>query len=138
MNFSDVHSRWGIVQNYGDVFRGDRMVILYDPGEFPALLPDKHGKLQFRNGGVPQEGDLTRHLSKLRAQVDELVPDHNFQGNCILHVVSSLGGSHFEYRSGNFLSVAFSLSGKSACLNILQSMSPLTMDAMGGGLSTQS
>ncbi|PNF39592.1 Hyaluronidase [Cryptotermes secundus] len=80
MNFSDVHSRWGIVQNHGDLFRGDRMVILYDPGEFPALLQDKRGNLQFRNGGVPQEGDLARHLSKLRAQVDELVPDHNFRG----------------------------------------------------------
>ena len=56
------------------------MVILYDPGEFPALLHDENGKLQFRNGGVPQEGNLTRHLSKLRAQIDELVPDHNFKG----------------------------------------------------------
>ena len=80
LDFSDVHTHWGIVQNSGDVFRGNHMVILYDPGEFPALLHDENGKLQFRNGGVPQEGNLTRHLSKLRAQIDELVPDHNFKG----------------------------------------------------------
>jgi hyaluronoglucosaminidase len=65
------------------------MVILYDPGEFPALLQDKDGNLQFRNGGVPQEGDLMRHLSKLRAQVDELVPDQNFRGNRILRALVS-------------------------------------------------
>jgi len=80
LDFSEVHTRWGIVQNSGDVFRGDNMVILYDPGEFPALLHDKHGQLKFRNGGVPQEGNLTRHLNKLKTQIDELVPDHNFKG----------------------------------------------------------
>jgi hyaluronoglucosaminidase len=68
------------MQNSGDVFRGEDVVILYDPGEFPALLHDKLGQLQFRNGGVPQEGNLTRHLSKLKAHIDELVPDHNFKG----------------------------------------------------------
>lgn len=80
MDFSEVWSHWGIVQNSGDVFRGEHVVILYDPGEFPALLRDKHGNLLYRNGGVPQEGNLERHLSKLRAQVDELVPNRNFQG----------------------------------------------------------
>jgi hyaluronoglucosaminidase len=80
MDFSEVHTHWGIVQNTRDVFRGDDMVILYDPGEFPALLHDKHGTLQFRNGGVPQQGNLTRHLTKLKTQIDELVPDHNFKG----------------------------------------------------------
>lgn len=91
MDFSDVSSRWGIVQNSGDMFRGERMVILYDPGEFPALLHDKHGNLLYRNGGVPQEGDLGRHLSKLRTQVDELVPDHNFQGEIPGHWLYFLG-----------------------------------------------
>jgi hyaluronoglucosaminidase len=90
MNFSDVYSRWGIEQNHGDEFRGDRMVILYDPGEFPALLQDKNGSLKLRNGGVPQEGDIMRHLSKLRVQVDELVPDNNFQGNNILCTLVSV------------------------------------------------
>jgi hyaluronoglucosaminidase len=84
MDFSDAQSRWNIVQNSGDVFRGEHMVILYDPGEFPALLLDKYGKLHPRNGGVPQEGDLERHLSKLRTQVDELVPNHNFQGEIFM------------------------------------------------------
>lgn len=87
MDFSDVSSHWSIVQNSGDMFRGEHMVILYDPGEFPALLRDKHGNLLYRNGGVPQEGDLERHLSKLRTQVDELVPDRNFQGEIPVHVL---------------------------------------------------
>jgi hyaluronoglucosaminidase len=87
MDFSDVSSHWSIVQNSGDTFRGEHVVILYDPGDFPALLRDKHGNLLYRNGGVPQEGDLGRHLSKLRTQVDELVPDRNFQGEIPVHVL---------------------------------------------------
>ncbi|PSN45106.1 hypothetical protein C0J52_05085 [Blattella germanica] len=78
--FTQVSQQYNISQNTGDVFRGNKMVILYDPGEFPALLRDKNGKYHPRNGGVPQLGNLTLHLIKLRKEVDELVPDKNFNG----------------------------------------------------------
>jgi len=35
---------FGIHQNANDEFRGEEIVILYDPGMFPALLSDKNGK----------------------------------------------------------------------------------------------
>ena len=73
--------RFNISQNAGDEFRGDKIVILYDPGDFPALLRDKAGKLQPRNGGVPQLGNLTEHLNKLRAEIEQMLPDRNFNGN---------------------------------------------------------
>lgn len=92
-------------------YRGEKIAILYDPGVFPALLnsitssskievnPIKpitevsHFTLnllsvniyfQKRNGGVPQEGNLTKHLQVYRHVVEELVPDENNTGLVII------------------------------------------------------
>jgi hypothetical protein len=47
--------------------------------------------------------------------VDELVPDHNFRGKYILHaLVSCLGGSQLECRTGDCLYVASPLSEHSS------------------------
>lgn len=43
---------------------------------FPALFANN----KTRNGGVPQEGNLTRHLEVFRQQMDELVPQKNNSG----------------------------------------------------------
>lgn len=47
---------------------------------FPALGT----KLERRNGGVPQEGNLTRHLEVYRKHIDELVPDVNNEGLIVI------------------------------------------------------
>jgi hypothetical protein len=47
---------------------------------FPALGT----KNERRNGGVPQEGNLTRHLEIYRQHVDELVPDANNGGLVVI------------------------------------------------------
>lgn len=60
--------------------RGEKITILYDPGMFPALGTKK----EMRNGGVPQEGNLTKHLEIYRLHVDELVPDVNNTGLIII------------------------------------------------------
>jgi hyaluronoglucosaminidase len=73
MNFTDLAAKFGILQNEDDRFRGDEIVILYDPGSFPALLND-NTKIIRRNGGVPQEGNLTLHLTLFEELVDELIP----------------------------------------------------------------
>lgn len=81
-NFTDV-SEWGIQHNEGDSFRGDKISLLYDPGLFPALLQggSSPGDYVIRNGGVPHEGNITKHLD-LFAQdlVTKLIPDPNFSG----------------------------------------------------------
>nr|CAD7603403.1 unnamed protein product [Timema genevievae] len=77
-------SAWNIVQNSEDLFRGERIVILYDPGQFPALLKGPNGKIVRRNGGVPQEGNLTHHLMKIRQDIDRLVSNRFFDGMGIL------------------------------------------------------
>lgn len=81
MNFSEV-SDWGITQNYGDPFRGDKIALLYDPGLFPALLETTtEGDLVRRNGGVPQEGNITLHLEIFTDLIkNKLIPDENFAG----------------------------------------------------------
>jgi Hyaluronidase len=49
--------------------RGEKITILYDPGFFPALGTNN----ERRNGGVPQEGNLAKHLEIYREHVNELV-----------------------------------------------------------------
>nr|QHB21608.1 venom hyaluronidase 1 [Platymeris rhadamanthus] len=73
-NFTNV-ARYGILQNSNDVFRGERITILYDPGLYPAIIDGKD-----RNGGVPQEGNLDTHLKKFKTQLLEAIPDPDFKG----------------------------------------------------------
>uniref|UniRef100_A0A2A4JXM0 Hyaluronidase n=1 Tax=Heliothis virescens TaxID=7102 RepID=A0A2A4JXM0_HELVI len=79
--FEDLYQKYGIIQNTGDTFRGDKISILYDPGDFPALLRNStSGELKYRNGGVPQEGDLIKHLDTFQKVLEQSVPDKNFSG----------------------------------------------------------
>lgn len=60
-------------------FRGETIVILYDPGMFPALLTNGSA-YYYRNGGLPQNGNITLHNKYLKESVEELIPDANFSG----------------------------------------------------------
>jgi hyaluronoglucosaminidase len=61
-------------------FRGEKITILYDPGMFPALGTNN----QRRNGGVPQEGNITKHFEVYREHINELVPDVTNNGLIII------------------------------------------------------
>nr|QTY40918.1 venom polypeptide precursor [Doratifera vulnerans] len=78
--FHHLHEKYGIIQNRGDSFRGEIISLLYDPGAFPALLKKEDGEFKYRNGGVPQEGDLDVHLNAFRKELDRSIPDRNFNG----------------------------------------------------------
>lgn len=81
LNFTQLAEKYGITQNLNDRFQGEEIVILYDPGSFPAILKTADGsKVVFRNGGVPQEGNLTAHLELFEEIVDGLIPNKNFSG----------------------------------------------------------
>lgn len=85
LDFSNLTAEYGVTQNTGDTFRGDKIAILYDPGKFPAILEQSQtGKKFRRNGGVPQEGDLSDHLAVFSKHVDELIPDKNFNGVAVI------------------------------------------------------
>nr|AGI16775.1 Cul o 2 allergen [Culicoides obsoletus] len=79
ITFTDMTSSYNIVQNKDDKWRGDKIVILYDPGKFPALL-EHQGQLYRRNGGVPQEGNLQEHIDILAEHINKLIPDTQFSG----------------------------------------------------------
>lgn len=79
LNFTTLAKKYGITQNRGDRFRGEHIAILYDPGDFPALL-EKHGELVRRNGGIPQLGNLTLHLQLFGKIVEKLIPEETFSG----------------------------------------------------------
>lgn len=80
LNFTRVAKAWGIEQNLGDEFRGEEISILYDPGEFPALLTAATTEAVPRNGGVPQEGSLMHHLKLFQMHMEKLVLP-GFKGN---------------------------------------------------------
>ncbi|XP_058054807.1 hyaluronidase Tab y 2.0101-like [Anopheles bellator] len=81
LNFSNVNRTYSVQQNANDRFRGNAITIMYDPGKFPALLEKPSSKTLYkRNGGVPQEGNLTEHLEVFKRHLDEQVPDKNFSG----------------------------------------------------------
>ncbi|KAG5676333.1 hypothetical protein PVAND_006176 [Polypedilum vanderplanki] len=80
IHFDNTVTSYGIRQNRDDNFQGNEITILYDPGAFPALGTNG----ERRNGGVPQEGNLTLHLNQYKAHIDELVPDVNNNGLIII------------------------------------------------------
>ncbi|KAJ8916657.1 hypothetical protein NQ315_000302 [Exocentrus adspersus] len=79
LNFTNLAEKYNITQNENDRFRGEDIAILYDPGDFPAILKNGTSTV-LRNGGVPQEGNLTLHLEIFAALVEELIPDVEFAG----------------------------------------------------------
>lgn len=79
--FENLFENFGIIQNDKDRFKGEKVTILYDPGLFPALFKNESGgKIRFRNGGVPQEGNLIKHLDEFKKELDRSVPDKKFSG----------------------------------------------------------
>lgn len=72
VDFTDVTSNYGIIQNKKDAFRGEQIAILYEPGHFPALV-NKSGKLEVHYGGVPQKGNVEDHLKAFEEVLNKQV-----------------------------------------------------------------
>lgn len=105
MNFTQLAEKFGIIQNLNDRFHGEEIVILYDPGSFPAILKTADGsKVVLRNGGVPQEGNLTVHLELFEEIVDGLIPNKNFSGKRVFgqKFVNTFANFHFRCCSNRF------------------------------------
>nr|XP_034826542.1 hyaluronidase A-like [Maniola hyperantus] len=73
-------AKFGIIQNQDDNFEGGRVTIMYDPGVFPAIFKGDSGKYRYRNGGVPQQGNLELHLTAFRESLNKSIPNPNFSG----------------------------------------------------------
>nr|ACZ37402.1 venom hyaluronidase [Eumenes pomiformis] len=83
LDFSEVKD-FNIMQNKDDLFHGDVVTIMYDPGSFPAMLPlnktTKKDKYKKRNGGVPQMGNYQKHRTAFIEDLDKYVPDVDYDG----------------------------------------------------------
>ncbi|CAB3225699.1 unnamed protein product [Arctia plantaginis] len=75
IQFNDLYEKYGIIQNADDIFQGEKITILYNPGNFPGIVENVNV-----NGIVPQEGNLLAHLQKFKQDLEETIPDRNFQG----------------------------------------------------------
>ncbi len=70
-----------IVQNSGDQFDGDKIVIFYGIGKFPKI---NHATGKRINGGIPQLGNLTNHLEVVESDITTTLPDPNFSGLAVI------------------------------------------------------
>lgn len=66
------------------MYRGDKVVIMYDPGLWPKIEVDEYGKLQYQNGGLPQNGSLDLHLRQFEIDIDRLIPNKTFDGLAVI------------------------------------------------------
>ncbi|CAG9568574.1 unnamed protein product [Danaus chrysippus] len=81
ISFENLYEKFGIIQNKGDRFNGDKITILYELGYFPSIFKNKtSGEYGFINKGLPQEGDLQEHLVAFKEQLLEKIPDPSFDG----------------------------------------------------------
>jgi hyaluronoglucosaminidase len=64
--------------------RGDKIAILYDPGEWPKIDTGKDGQLIYTNGGLPQNGSLDLHLKQFEIDVDRFIPNKTFDGLAVI------------------------------------------------------
>ncbi|XP_053147128.1 hyaluronidase-3 [Hemicordylus capensis] len=72
---------YGIVENLGNVFRGQNITIFYKNkfGLYPYISPEG----EWYNGGIPQKVHLKGHLEKASKEISELL-HHGFRGLAVV------------------------------------------------------
>lgn len=78
MDFVNILRTYGILVNSEDKFQGESITIFYESqlGLYPSI--SKSGKME--NGGIPQNGDLTKHLEKASKDLEKIIPSKSFNG----------------------------------------------------------
>lgn len=64
--------------------RGDKIAILYDPGDWPKIETRQDGQLIYKNGGLPQNGSLDLHLRQFEVDVDRFIPNKTYDGVAVI------------------------------------------------------
>nr|WBW70090.1 venom protein [Lampona murina] len=77
LDFVSILEIYGIQINREDKFQGDRMTIFYENqlGLYPRIV-----KEEMENGGIPQKGDITKHLEKAAEDIENVIPWKDFTG----------------------------------------------------------
>ncbi|XP_076365347.1 hyaluronidase-like isoform X2 [Tachypleus tridentatus] len=69
-------SYYAIISNLNESFTGNSINIFYDLGLFPYIDDNN----QWFNGGLPQLGNLSHHLERVKRDVEETIPKRDFRG----------------------------------------------------------
>ncbi|GMT14077.1 hypothetical protein PFISCL1PPCAC_5374 [Pristionchus fissidentatus] len=77
---------YNIIHNSGFEFRGDQVVLFYEykSGLFPYFEDSNTSRPV--NGGLPQNVDISSHLSQLEEDIITHIPDENFSGPAVIDV----------------------------------------------------
>ena len=67
-------SQYGIEHNAQEKFLGEKIALFYNLGDFPRLKRKVNGSFSDFNGGIPQLGNLTRHLGKTVQDLQSSLP----------------------------------------------------------------
>lgn len=74
--------KWKFIKNSNNAFQGEHISIFYNAGSFPRIDTDSQGKISnIRNGGIPQAGNMSFHLSELKNEINKVIPDQNNKGD---------------------------------------------------------
>nr|ANW11472.1 LolHyaz [Bichromomyia olmeca] len=71
-----------IEQNADGKFSGEKFTILYSPGLWPSM---EHNTT---NGGMPQHGNLSIHLEKLKIDIKKRIKEENYTGLAVIDMES--------------------------------------------------
>ncbi|XP_041377791.1 hyaluronidase A-like [Gigantopelta aegis] len=87
-------TEWGIVTNKDDRFGGDELTIFYVLGDWPYFR--KNGSAH--NGGIPQVANRIKHLEMAADQINDAIPNKDFQGLGVIDFESwrPLFGQNFD------------------------------------------
>lgn len=75
-------SQFAIVQNKDDAISGGNITLFSHLGQFPEWNM-VNGSASI-NGGIPQMGNLSLHLSKVQEDIESLIPDADFEGLAVI------------------------------------------------------
>ncbi|EPB73387.1 hyaluronoglucosaminidase [Ancylostoma ceylanicum] len=75
-----------IIHNKGDEFLGEKIVIFYEKKFGKCPYYKDYDPKQPINGGLPQNVPIDEHLAIVEKQINEAIPDENFNGVAVIDI----------------------------------------------------
>ncbi|EPB73385.1 EGF-like domain protein [Ancylostoma ceylanicum] len=79
-------SEFEIIHNEGEEFLGEKIVIFYEKKFGKCPYYKNYDPKQPINGGLPQNVSIDEHLAVVEKQINETIPDENFNGIAVIDI----------------------------------------------------
>ncbi|KAL6736382.1 hypothetical protein Aduo_006742 [Ancylostoma duodenale] len=79
-------SEFEIIHNKGEEFLGEKIVIFYEKKFGKCPYYKDYDPMQPINGGLPQNFSIDEHLAVVEKQINETIPDENFNGIAVIDI----------------------------------------------------